>query len=85
MVGKEKEKRPTREHKTFRGQKKGFQGQSEKTGNRHTMLGLCYGLNVPVPQSSDAEVLTLDVTILRGGALGRDSGLDEVMRVETPR
>lgn len=44
------------------------------------MLDLCYGLNVPVPQSSCAEVLTLDVMTLGGGAFGSDLGLDEVMR-----
>lgn len=46
------------------------------------MLGLCYGLNVPVPQSSCAEVLILDVMTLGGGAFGSDLGLDEVMSVE---
>ena len=41
----------------------------------------CYGLNVCVPQSSHAEILTSTVMVLGGGAFGRRLGCEDGARI----
>ena len=41
----------------------------------------CYGLNVCVPQSSHAEILTSTVMVLGGGAFGRRLGYEDGARI----